>query len=102
MPKFPRSVSVSAPGILPVMILAAVCWLPPLGIAQQAAPPPAQPSATQAPQDQKPGDSQGPAETIKANVNVVSLFFNVKDKHGALVPNLPKEDFEIFEDGKPQ
>jgi VWFA-related protein len=92
------------------MILAAVCWLPPLGVAQQSAqqaaqqstPPPAQPSAAQAPQDQKPGDSQGPAETIKANVNVVSLFFNVKDKHGALVPNLPKEDFEIFEDGKPQ
>src|SRR5580704_10941051 len=110
MLKFPRSVSVSAPGILPVMILAAVCWLPPLGVAQQSAqqaaqqstPPPAQPSAAQAPQDQKPGDSQGPAETIKANVNVVSLFFNVKDKHGALVPNLPKEDFEIFEDGKPQ
>src|SRR5579885_403787 len=41
-------------------------------------------------------------ETLKVNVNVVQLFFNVKDKHGALIPNLKKEDFEISEDGKPQ
>ena len=33
---------------------------------------------------------------------MVQLFFNVKDKHGALIPNLTKDDFEIFEDGKPQ
>jgi len=41
-------------------------------------------------------------ETLKVNVNVVNLFFNVKDKHGALIPNLNKEDFEVMEDGKPQ
>jgi VWFA-related protein len=41
-------------------------------------------------------------ETLKVNVNVVQLFFNVKDKHGALIPNLKKEDFDILEDGKPQ
>jgi VWFA-related protein len=41
-------------------------------------------------------------ETLKVNVNVVQLFFNVKDKHGALIPNLTKDDFEILEDGKPQ
>jgi VWFA-related protein len=46
--------------------------------------------------------SQEPAETIKANVNVVQLFFNVKDKHGTLVPNLTKDEFEVAEDGKPQ
>jgi VWFA-related protein len=40
--------------------------------------------------------------TFKANVNVVNLFFNVKDKHGALIPNLTKDDFQVFEDGKPQ
>src|ERR1035441_1369716 len=27
-------------------------------------------------------------ETLKVNVEVVQLFFNVKDKHGALIPNL--------------
>ncbi len=40
--------------------------------------------------------------TFKANVNVVNLFFNVKDKHGTLIPNMIKEDFQVFEDGKPQ
>src|SRR6476646_5072825 len=56
----------------------------------------AQQQSQQSDQDQKPG------ETLKVNVNVVQLFFNVKDKHGALIPNLTKEDFEIAEDAKPQ
>jgi VWFA-related protein len=43
-----------------------------------------------------------PLETLKVDVNVVQLFFNVKDKKGGLIPNLTKDDFEIFEDGKPQ
>jgi len=41
-------------------------------------------------------------ETFKVNVDVVQLFFNVKDKKGALLPNLTKDDFDVFEDGKPQ
>ncbi len=40
--------------------------------------------------------------TLKVNVEVVQLFFNVKDKHGALIPNLTKENFDLFEDGQPQ
>jgi VWFA-related protein len=52
--------------------------------------------------EQKPGDSQEPIDTLKVNVNVVQLFFNVKDKHGALIPNLTKEEFQIAEDGAPQ
>jgi len=57
-------------------------------------------TAQQAP-PQKPDDQQ-PTETLKVNVNIVQLFFNVKDKHGALIPNLTKDDFEVLEDGKPQ
>src|SRR5579883_1344441 len=41
-------------------------------------------------------------ETLKVRVNVVQLFFNVKDKKGALIPGLTKDDFELSEDGKPQ
>ncbi|MFI5118140.1 MAG: VWA domain-containing protein [Terriglobales bacterium] len=41
-------------------------------------------------------------ETLKINVEVVQLFFNVKDKHGALIPNLTKENFDLAEDGQPQ
>jgi VWFA-related protein len=63
-------------------------------VAQQAAQP--------ATGGQQSDEDQKPTETLKVNVNVVQLFFNVKDKHGALIPNLKKEDFEIAEDQKPQ
>jgi VWFA-related protein len=43
-----------------------------------------------------------PAETLKVNVDVVQVFFNVKEKKGALIPSLPKDHFEVLEDGKPQ
>ena len=77
-----------------------------LGMAAQSQNPPAQPPAPPPTQDQQ-SQSQAPAEddtlqTFKAQVNVVNLFFNVKDKHGMLIPNLTKTDFEVFEDGKPQ
>src|ERR1700691_6135803 len=52
-----------------------------------------------------PNNPQGQdqsVETLKVNVEVVQLFFNVKDKHGALIPHLNKENFDLFEDGKPQ
>src|SRR5271157_821088 len=39
-----------------------------------------------------------PIETLKVNVEVVQLFFNVKDKHGALIPNLNKDNFDLFEE----
>jgi VWFA-related protein len=60
-------------------------------------------SAPQAPAsgDQN-SDQEQTLETLKVNVEVVQLFFNVKDKHGALIPSLTKTDFDIFEDGKPQ
>jgi VWFA-related protein len=47
-------------------------------------------------------DEQQPTETLKVNVNVVQLFFNVKDKHGALISNLTKDDFAVSEDGNSQ
>ncbi len=75
--------------LLPGIVLAV---LAPICFAQQAA---------QSAQSQEPAD-QNPSETLKVNVNVVQLFFNVKDKHGALIPNLTKDDFTIAEDGKPQ
>lgn len=59
----------------------------------------AQQSASSSQQSQQ---EEKPSETLKVNVNVVQLFFNVKDKHGALIPNLTKTDFDIAEDGKPQ
>jgi len=121
MPKLP----VFQRRILAAAILVTLCIVSPFAMAQQPAAQqsnlqsPAQPAAAgqqpaapvQKPGDQKSQDqtSQGqsednqqPIETLKVNVSVVSLFFNVKDKHGALMPNLTKDDFEIAEDGKPQ
>ena len=73
-----------------ILWLALFCAAGTLAFAQQDATP------------QKGDDQQKPDETIKVNVNVVQLFFNVKDKHGTLIPNLNKADFDIAEDGKPQ
>jgi VWFA-related protein len=60
-----------------------------------------QSSQSQPANGQQP-ESQEPVTTLKERVNVVSVFFNVKDKHGALIPNLTKDDFAVAEDGKPQ
>ena len=40
--------------------------------------------------------------TIKVDVDVVSVLISVRDKRGALVGNLEKSDFTVFEDGKAQ
>jgi VWFA-related protein len=54
------------------------------------------------PQQDQNNEPDQSVSTLKVNVNVVQLFFNVKDKKGALIPNLTKDDFQISEDGKPQ
>src|ERR1700721_2090904 len=82
--------------LLSLVVLTVLCAAP-LSVGQQSSP-----SQQPAPPGQKPEESQQPTETLKVNVNVVQLFFNVKDKHGALIPNLTKEDFEISEDKQPQ
>jgi VWFA-related protein len=54
-------------------------------------------------QDTKSEDSQQEnVPTFRKNVNVVNVLFTVKDHHGALIPNLPKEEFQVFENGRPQ
>src|SRR5215471_12471286 len=52
--------------------------------------------------DQKPVAGPDQMPTFRKNVNLVSLFFNVKDKHGGFVPELTAANFELREDGKPQ
>src|SRR5271169_1899492 len=94
----------------PILFLLAALSAAPAALAQNpasSAPAPSKPDpqapAAQKPADaQKPEEDQTPAETLKVSVNVVGLFFNVKDKHGALIPNLTKDEFAVFEDGKPQ
>jgi Ca-activated chloride channel homolog len=40
--------------------------------------------------------------TLHVEVKLVSVFVNVTDRNGALVGGLKKEDFAVFEDGRPQ
>ena len=64
---------------------------------------PASEPPSQSPDSQSNAQAQDQSvETLKVNVDVVQLFFNVKDKHGALIPNLNKDNFALFEDGHPQ
>jgi VWFA-related protein len=50
----------------------------------------------------KTAEPEQPITTLKVDVQVVNVYFNVKDKRGALIPNLNKEAFQVNEDGKPQ
>jgi VWFA-related protein len=43
-----------------------------------------------------------PATTIHANAKLVTMAVTVRDKHGTIVPNLTKDDFNLAEDGRPQ
>src|SRR5947209_757593 len=54
----------------------------------------------QTPQKTKP-EADAPT-TIKVDVDIVNVLASVRDKRGALVANLEKNDFTILEDGKPQ
>lgn len=80
-----------------LLLMLPLAWIP-AASAQQPAASPDQGQVSNRP-DQ---DKDQSAETLKVNVNVVQLFFNVKDKKGALIPSLTKNDFQILEDGKPQ
>jgi Ca-activated chloride channel family protein len=39
---------------------------------------------------------------LRMDVKLVNVFVNVTDSHGAIVGGLTKDDFAIFEDGRPQ
>jgi Ca-activated chloride channel family protein len=43
-----------------------------------------------------------PAATFHVDVKLVNIFVNVTDKNGALVGGLTRDDFAVFEDGRPQ
>ena len=65
----------------------------------QLAPSPDAPPVSTAPA--QPQDEQ-PVATLKLNVNLVDLFFTVKDKSGNLVPHLNKDDCTVLEEKQPQ
>ncbi len=58
------------------------------------------PKQPPAPPPQTPAEADEPL--LKVDVDLVSILFSVRNRQGGLVPNLGKDDFNIFEDGKQQ
>jgi VWFA-related protein len=83
-------------GIAALLLALPLC---PAAARAQLAPSPDAPPVSTAPA--MPAD-QTPVATFKLNVNLVDLFFTVKDKSGNLVPHLTKNDCKVFEDKVPQ
>src|ERR1700761_9379985 len=61
-----------------------------------SAPTPDAPPVSTAP-DTSEEDSK-PVDTLKVNVNLVSLYFTVRDKKNGLIPTLGKDDCSVYED----
>ena len=87
-----------------LLLVFAIALIPLSLFAQEEAAPPAVPQDTgkTSGQDQVPDKDQGKIPVVRKNVTVVNILCTVKDKHGALIPNLTKDNFELFEEGKPQ
>lgn len=88
--------------LLAALLLAlTVSTAAPMLHAQAAPTPDAAPQGP--PGDPNAQDEQSnPVITFKANVNLVSLYFSVRDKHGVLIPTLNRDSCNIFEDKQPQ
>ncbi len=78
-----------------LLLVAALCLgLTPVLRAQEAPSPGGPPPASDAPaQPRDLGDTQ----TLKVNVNLVNVYFSVRDKNG-FITNLHKDDCSIYED----
>jgi VWFA-related protein len=88
--------------VLSLLLFCAAFALPAARLHAQAAP-----SPDAAPQGM-PGDPNGNDDTsqsvatFRQNVNLVSLYFDVRDKKNLLIPHLTRDDCQVFEDKQPQ
>jgi hypothetical protein len=89
-----------AGAILATAVTAAGLFSASLALAQQLPHLAGTPDSDSQTQENQPEERDQSVSTLKVNVNVVQLFFNVKDKKGALIPSLTKDDFQLLEDGK--
>jgi VWFA-related protein len=90
---------VRTPFLLVACLVLSAVWLTAQSAVHDQEPPHA---SVPQPQDQPGQEPEESGQTFKAQVNVVNIFFNVKDHHGLLIPGLTKTDFDVLEDGKPQ
>jgi VWFA-related protein len=93
--------SLRATTVAVLLASAGILGLSPRQVLAQAAPSPDAPPVSTAP-DTTQQDDQLPTTTLKVNVNLVSNYFSVRDKHNGLVSTLTKQDCTILEDKVPQ
>lgn len=82
------------------LTLAGLLAVSAVGLQAQLAPSPDESPISHAPPPKPEEDA--PVTTLKVDVNLVNLFFTVKDKSGALIPHLTKENCGVEEDKTPQ
>ena len=75
-------------------IVLALCLLLPLFPAAEA--------QSGGPQGKTPAATQEPQQTIRVQVNLVSMFATVRDKQKRIVPDLGQDDFRVSEDNQEQ
>ena len=89
------------PWLISAFLAMALCGTP--AVTQETAP--TQPNATPAQQSDKNApelSAQDTSTTFKVRVNLVEVRVVVRDAQGHAVGNLKQEDFQIFDNGKPQ
>ena len=74
----------------------------PASLHAQLAPSPDAAPVSNAPAPKPEDESDEPVTTLRTEVNLVSLYFTVKDKNGMLMPHLTKDDCNVEEDKNPQ
>jgi Ca-activated chloride channel family protein len=55
-----------------------------------------------APRSASAQDNAAPAQTYQTQVDLVSVYFTVRDDQKHLVSDLPQQSFSVVEDGQPQ
>jgi VWFA-related protein len=85
---------------LQFVLIAGVFVCASAGLQAQLAPSPDASPVSNAPPP-KP-DEDSPVLTLKVNVNLVNLYFSVKDKNGMLIPHLGMNNCGVEEDKAPQ
>src|SRR5215475_9727662 len=94
--------------LIPVLVVAALLATAVSDRAQQspapAQDPPAQQPPTQQPPQPPPPQQNAPqtGQRIVTVVNLVDVLFTVLNRRNKLVPDLQKEDFQIFDEKYPQ
>lgn len=89
------------PVLLKIVVSLSLLASPATGLLAQLAPSPDESPVSNAPPP-KPEAEDEPVTTLKVDVNLVNLFFTVKDKDGALIPHLNKQNCSVQEDKTPQ